>query len=304
MNKLETKIAGIKLENPLIAASGTVGYGKELAKLVKLKNFGAISTKGTTLNPKRGNPSPRIAETPAGMMNSVGLENPGLNHLLKNELPWLLEQNTKIIVNIAGSTVEEFECLAEQLDETNVDFLELNISCPNLNENGKNFGSAPETAFEVVEKVRKKTKKPIITKLSPNTNSIVDVAKAAEAAGTNALCLINTVLSMQIDIETRRPVLKNNFGGLSGPAIFPIAVRMIWQVFNAVKVPIIGCGGVSCSENVVEMAMAGAAAVQLGTALFAHPDAVIKIAQDLNLWLETHKIQSWNEIVGCVKLWP
>ena len=303
MNKLKTNLAGVNLNSPLIAASGTVGYGKELAKLVNLEHFGAISTKGTTLMPRMGNPSPRIAETPAGMLNSIGLENPGIDHFIQNELPWLSKQKTKIIANIAGSTINEFENLAEQLNETNVDFLELNISCPNLNENGKNFGSEPTTAFKVIDKTRKKTTKPLITKLTPNTNSIVEVAKAAELAGSNAICLINTILAMRIDIETKRPILKNNLGGLSGPAIFPIALRMIWQVFNTVKIPIIGCGGLSCANDVIEMIMAGATATQIGTKLISQPDAVITITNELNNWLQVHKIESLHELIGCAKLW-
>lgn len=302
-DRLKTEIAGVELSNPIIAASGTVGYGKELSALVELNQFGAISTKATTLRPRTGNPTPRIAETASGMLNSIGLENPGVDHFLKNELPWLAKQNTKIIVNIAGSTVDEFESLAEKLNETVVDLLELNISCPNVSKNGVNFGSLPETAFEVVAKVRKKTSKPIMAKLTPNTGSIVDVAKAVEAAGADVVSLVNTVLATRIDIETRRPVLKNNVGGLSGPAIFPIALRMIWQVKQAVKIPIVGCGGVACAENVIEMVLAGACAVQIGTVLFAQPDAAKTIADNLHSWLCSHKIENLSQLVGCVEAW-
>ena len=251
MNKLKTTIANVTLKNPLIAGSGVVGYGEEFSKLVALENFGAISTKGTTLKPRMGNESPRITETNGGMLNSVGLENPGIEEFIKHKLPWLIKQNTKIFVNIAGSSVTEYESLTEKLNDKNVDFIELNISCPNVKHGGASFGSSTKLAFEVVSKARKKTKKPLVAKLTPNVGSITEIAKAVESAGADAITLINTILAMQININTKRPVLKNNFGGLSGPAVFPIAVRMIWQVFNAVKIPIIGCGGICCAHDVV-----------------------------------------------------
>lgn len=303
MSTLKTKIADIEINNPLIAASGTVGYGREFSKLVSLSEFGAIATKGTTINPKMGNPSPRIAETPAGMLNSVGLENPGIEHFIQNELTWLSKQNTKIIANIAGSTVNDYECLAEKLNETAIDFIELNISCPNVNENGKNFGSNPQTAFDVVKKTRVKTSKKLIVKLTPNTTSIIETAKAVETAGADAILLINTIFATRINIETRRPMLKNNFGGLSGPAIFPIALGMVWQVFNSVKIPIVGCGGISCAKHALEMIMAGACALEIGTILFSKPNAIVEIKNELIEWLNLHHVKNINELVGSVKPW-
>lgn len=302
-NSLKTTVAKIELNNPLIAASGIVSYGKEFSQLVQLKNFGAIATKGTTQKPNLGNECPRIAETPSGMLNSIGLENPGIDYFIKHQLPWLSTQNTKIIANIAGSTVSEYEALTEQLDKTNVDFIELNISCPNVKCGGASFGSSTKLAFEVVNKARKKTNKPIIAKLTPNVQSIADIAKAVESAGADAVTLINTILAMKIDINTKRPILKNNFGGLSGPAILPIAIRMIWQTFNAIKIPIIGCGGVNSTNDVIEMMLAGACAIQIGTALFTNPKIVLKISEKLQNWLTTHNLKSVKELIGQVRIW-
>lgn len=305
MNKLETKIGEItKLENPIIAASGTVGYGEELSKLVDLKSFGAIATKGTTLKPRTGNESPRIAETPSGMLNSVGLENPGIDCFIKQKLPWLLQQNSKIFVNIAGSTVDEYVELVQKLNSTKIDAIELNISCPNVKQGGANFGSNKKTAFEVVSQAKKHTTKPLIVKLTPNVDSISEIAKTVECAGADAISLINTLLAMKIDIKTRRPVLKNNLGGLSGPAIFPIAVRMVWQIYNSIKIPVIGSGGISSANDVVEIMMAGAKAVEIGTVLFKNPStACDSIVRELNDWLNQNHIEKLDSIVGTVRPW-
>lgn len=303
MADLSVKICGIDFKNPIIPASGVFGYGREYEEFFPLDRLGGIATKGTTLNLRKGNLAPRIAETPAGMLNSVGLQNPGIDHFINIDLPYLLTKDVIILANIAGSTPDECAEAARKLDETDVHMIELNISCPNVKQGGAAFGTSCEMAAEVTEKVRKSTKKPLVVKLSPNVTSITDIAKAVESAGADAVSLINTLLGMRIDINTGRPVLKNNVGGLSGPAVFPVAVRMVWQVANAVKIPVIGMGGVSSGRDAIELMMAGASAVQVGAAIFTDPYAPVKIIDEMNEILYSKNISSVREIIGAVKPW-
>ncbi len=303
MANLGVNVCGVDFKNPIIPASGVFGYGREYEELYPLSKLGGIATKGTTITKRFGNPSPRIAETPSGMLNSVGLQNPGIDYFIEKELPNLLTKDTVIISNIAGSTIEECITIAEKLNETDVHMIELNISCPNVKKGGATFGVSCEGASEITRAVRKATSKPLIVKLSPNVTSIVDIAKAVECEGADSISLINTLLGMRIDINTKRPILKNNMGGLSGPAVFPVAVRMVWQVSNAVKVPVIGMGGVSSGKDAIEMMMAGARAVQVGGAIFTNPYAPIQIIDEMNQWLDNKGIKDINEIVGSVVPW-
>ena len=303
MADLSVNISGVEFKNPVIPASGVFGYGREYEELYPLSKLGGIATKGTTLHRRNGNLSPRIAETPAGMLNSVGLQNPGIDYFISTELPNLLKKETVILANFAGSTVEECVEAAEKLDDTDVHMLELNISCPNVKQGGAAFGTSCEMAAEVTSRVRKATKKPLVVKLSPNVTSIAEIAKAVEAAGADAVSLINTLLGMRIDVNTGRPVLKNNVGGMSGPAVFPIAVRMVWQTANAVKIPVIGMGGVSSGRDAIELMMAGASAVQVGAAVFSDPFAPIKIIEEMNDFLDSKEISSVRDIIGSVKAW-
>lgn len=303
MADLSVNICGVELKNPVIPASGVFGYGKEYEELFPLDKLGGIATKGTTLHRRTGNISPRIAETPAGMLNSVGLQNPGIDHFISTELPYLLTKDVAVLANIAGSTPEECAETAAKLDDTDVHMIELNISCPNVKQGGAAFGTNCEMAAEVTRKVRAATKKPLIVKLSPNVTSITDIAKAVEAAGADAVSLINTLLGMRIDVNTRRPVLHNNVGGLSGPAVFPVAVRMVWQTANAVSIPVIGMGGISSGRDAVEMMIAGASAVQIGAAIFTDPFAPIRIIEEMNSFLDSKNIDSVRDIIGTVEPW-
>ncbi len=303
MADLSVKVCGVDFKNPIIPASGVFGYGREYEELFPLSKLGGIATKGTTITRRTGNLSPRIAETPSGILNSVGLQNPGIDYFIDTELPNLMTKDTVIIANIAGSTVDECVTIAKKLDETDVHMIELNISCPNVKQGGAAFGTSCSGAENITAEVRKATKKPLIVKLSPNVTSITDIAKAVESAGADSVSLINTLLGMRIDINTQRPILKNNVGGMSGPAIFPIAVRMVWQVANAVKIPVIGMGGVSSGKDAIELMMAGASAVQVGAAIFNDPFAPVKIIDEMNEWLDSKNIKSVNEIVGSVKPW-
>ena len=303
MAKLNVTLCGVELKNPVIAASGCFGFGQEYAKMYPASVFGGISLKGMTFEERQGNPPPRIAETPSGMLNSVGLQNPGVEAFLNHELPALKGVDTILIANAAGSTVESYVALVERLSDSDVDMIELNISCPNVKQGGTAFGVTCEGAASVVKAVRRVCKKPLIVKLSPNVTDIAAIAQAVEAEGADAISLINTLLGMRIDIKTRRPVLKNNVGGLSGPAVFPIAVRMVWQVANRVKVPVIGLGGIEKWQDAVEMMMAGASAVQIGAAMFYDPYAPIKIVDGMNQWLDEQGIADVNEIVGTVQPW-
>ncbi len=302
--RLKVNFCGVEFKNPVVPASGTYGYGREYESLYPLSKLGGISVKGTTLYPRQGNPGPRVAETPAGMLNSVGLQNGGAKKFLEYELPNLLTKDTRIIANIAGSTVEECAELAALIEPSAVDMVELNISCPNVAQGGAAFGTDCTVAAAVTAAVRKELKtKPLMVKLSPNVTSITDIAKSVEAAGADALSLINTLLGMRIDIKTRRPVLKRNVGGLSGPAVFPVAVRMVWQTANAVKIPVMGMGGIATWEDAVEMMMAGASAVQVGAAIFNDPYAPVKIIDGMERWCRENNIANISEIVGTVQPW-
>ncbi len=303
MADLSVNICGIDFKNPIIPASGVFGYGREYEEFYPLSALGGIATKGTTGKLRTGNPAPRIAETPSGMLNSVGLQNPGIDAFIEKELPNLLTKDTVILANIAGATAEECAEVAQKLDSTDVHMIELNISCPNVKQGGAAFGTSCQMAEQVTKAVRNATKKPLVVKLSPNVTSITDIAKAVESAGADAVSLINTLLGMRIDIKTRRPVLRNNVGGLSGGAIFPIAVRMVWQVSNAVNIPIIGMGGVNSGEDAIELMLAGASAVQVGMACFTDPYAPINIINEMNDFLDSQKIDSVREIIGTVQPW-
>lgn len=303
MNKLAVNFAGVDFKNPVIPASGTFGYGKEYEEFFDLSRLGGISVKGTTEKLRTGNLPPRIAETPSGMLNSVGLQNPGVDHFIAHELPYLMKKDTVIIANMAGSTAEGYREVAEKLDKTDVPMIEVNISCPNVKAGGAAFGVTCEGAAQITKIVRAATKKPIMIKLSPNVTNIAEIAKAVEAEGADAVSLINTLLGMRIDIRTKHPILHNNVGGLSGPAIFPVAVRMVWQVANAVKIPVCGMGGISTWEDAVEMMMAGASTIQVGAALFNDPLAAIKIIDGLQKYVEDNHLNSISDIVGVVKPW-
>lgn len=303
MADLSVNICGADFKNPIIPASGVFGYGREYEELFPLSKLGGIATKGTTLNRRTGNLAPRIAETPSGMLNSVGLQNPGIDHFIDKELPYLLTKDLVVLANIAGSTVEECVQVAEKLELTNVHMIELNISCPNVKQGGAAFGTSCDMAAEVTRQVRKVTTKPLVVKLSPNVTSITEISKAVEAAGADAVSLINTLLGMRIDINTGRPILRNNVGGMSGPAVFPIAVRMVWQVANAVNIPIIGMGGVSSGRDAIELMMAGASAVQVGAAIFTDPTAPVRIVEEMNEFLDNKGIANVRDIIGTVKPW-
>lgn len=303
MADLSVNIAGVTFENPLIAASGTFGFGREYQEFYPLSTLGGISCKGITLKERAGNPPPRIAETPAGILNAVGLQNPGVDHFMEKDLPWLKEQGTVVIANIAGNTPEEYCEMAEKLSDSAVDMIEMNISCPNVKHGGVQFGTSCESVGAITRAVREHCKKPLMVKLSPNVADIVSIAKAAEAEGADALSLINTLTGMRIDIETGRPIIRNNTGGLSGPAVFPVAVRMVWQVSAAVSVPVVGMGGVSTWKDAVEMLMAGASALQIGTALFSDPYAPVKIKQGLDAFLDRKGMHSVRELTGTVRPW-
>ncbi|MCI5816278.1 dihydroorotate dehydrogenase [Ruminococcus sp.] len=303
MADLSVNVAGVSFKNPIIPASGVFGYGHEYEELFPLSELGGIATKGTTITKRNGNDAPRIAETTAGMLNSVGLQNPGIDAFIKTELPYLMQKDTVILANIAGSTVEECVTIAQKLEQTDVHMIELNISCPNVKQGGMAFGASCAGAEAITAAVRKATTKPLVVKLSPNVTNIAEIAKATEAAGADALSLINTLLGMRIDIRTRRPILKNNMGGMSGAAIFPIAVRMVWQCANAVQIPIIGMGGVTTGKDAIELMMAGASAVQVGAAIFTDPYAPIRIIREMNQWLDDNHIATAQELTGSVKPW-
>ncbi|MBQ9541229.1 MAG: dihydroorotate dehydrogenase [Ruminococcus sp.] len=303
MNRLNVNFCGVDFKNPIVPASGTYGYGREYECLYPLSTLGGISVKGTTLHRREGNPAPRVAETPSGMLNSVGLQNGGVDKFLSYELPNLVTKDTRIIANIAGSTIEECAELAAKLKGSAVDMIELNISCPNVKQGGAAFGTDCTIAGQVTKAVKDNSDKPVMVKLSPNVTSITDIAKSVEANGADAVSLINTLLGMRIDINTGRPVLRNNVGGLSGPAVFPVAVRMVWQVANAVNIPVCGMGGVSTWEDAIEIMMAGASLVQVGAAIFADPYAPVKIIDGMQKFCEDKGISNISEIVGTVKPW-
>ena len=300
MGRLSVNLCGVELENPVIPASGTFGYGYEFAAWYDINLLGTFSCKGTTLRERFGNPTPRIAECPAGMINAVGLQNPGVDRVIAEELPRLKQVfHKKIMANVSGFSPEEYAAVCARLDaEEQVGWLEVNISCPNVHGGGMSFGTDPAAAAGVTRAVKRVTSKPVILKLSPNAPDIVAVAKACEDAGADGLSLINTLLGMRIDLRTRRPVLANVLGGVSGPAVFPVALRMVWQVCRAVRIPVVGMGGVSSAEDVLEMMMAGAAAVEVGAANLRDPCACRRIIEDLPAAMDRYGIGTLKELRG------
>ncbi len=296
----EVMLCGIPLSNPVIGASGTFGYGEEYAALYDINCLGSFSFKGTTLHPREGNPSPRVAECPSGMLNAVGLQNPGIDRVISEELPKIAGYFDKpLMANVSGFSLDEYVQLCEKLDsQPQVGWLEVNISCPNIRGGGMVFGTSRQAAGAVTRAIRRVTGKPLIIKLSPNVTDITGIARTCEAEGADGLTLINTLLGMRLDLKTREPVLKNRTGGLSGPAIFPVALQMVYQVYKAVRIPLVGAGGVSCAEDVLEMMLAGATAVQVGSANLVNPYACRDIIESLPEAMAAYKIQNLREIIG------
>ena len=300
MVNTKVTLSGWQLDNPVIPASGTFNFGKEFAEFYDINILGTFSFKGTTKEPKFGNPTPRIAETPMGMINSVGLQNPGIHAVIEHELPELKKIfNKKVIANISGYSVEEYVYNCQLIDkEDQVGIIEVNVSCPNVHGGGMAFGTDPKNVYEVTKAVKAVTTKPVYIKLSPNVTDIVEIAKAAEAGGADGISMINTLLGMRIDLKTKKPIIANKMGGFSGPAIFPVALRMVYQVSHAVNIPVIGMGGVSSAEDVIEMMMAGATAVQVGAANLVNPYACKEIIEDLPRVMEKYGIKDLNDIIG------
>ncbi len=300
MADLRVELCGIELDNPIIPASGTFGYGYEFAELYDINILGTFSFKGTTREPRFGNPTPRIAETASGMLNAVGLQNPGVEKVISEELPKMKKVfHKKVMANVSGFSLDDYVYTCERLDSCEeVGWLEVNISCPNVHGGGMSFGTSSESAAEVTRAVKKAVKKPVIIKLSPNVTDIAEIAKACEGAGADGISLINTLLAMRIDLKTRKPLLKNTTGGLSGPAVFPVALRMVYQCAKAVKIPIVGMGGVSSAEDVIEMALAGATAVEIGAENLVNPFACRDIIEALPAAMEKYKIDKLSDIIG------
>lgn len=298
---LKVRINGVDFKNPVIAASGTFGFGEEYNNFYDVKILGGISSKGLTLNKREGNDGIRIYETPKGIMNSVGLQNPGIDGFIENELPKMRDLNTNIIANVGGATIEEYEEAVSKLDKTDIHMIELNISCPNVKSGGMAFGIKSNVAYEVVSKVRKLTTKPLMVKLSPNAEDICDMAVKCVEGGADSISLINTLKGMAIDIKQRKPVFNNTFAGLSGPAIKPIALRMVYEVAKRVNVPIIGLGGIMDVNDAIEFIMAGASAIQIGTVNFVNPTAGLEIVQGLEEFCIKEGIKNIREIIGCIK---
>lgn len=297
----KVSIAGVELKNPITVASGTFGSGMEYDEFVDLNLLGAVTTKGVANVPWPGNPTPRVAETYGGMMNAIGLQNPGIDTFVKRDIPFLKEKDTKIIVNVCGKSTEDYLDVVERLGDEPVDLLEINVSCPNVKEGGIAFGQDPKALYDITKAIKAKAKQPIIMKLSPNVTDITEMAKAAEAAGSDALSLINTLTGMKIDVKHRTFAVANKTAGVSGPAIHPIAVRMVYQVANAVKLPIIGMGGVMNTEDALEMIMAGATAVAVGTANFHNPYATVEIIKGIEEYMQANGVDDINTLIGCVK---
>lgn len=302
MSDLRTDICGIALKNPVISASGTFGFGREVDQFYPTETLGAVCVKGLTLKVRKGNPPPRIAETPAGMLNSVGLQNPGVDAFIQEDLPWLADKGIPVIANINGTTIDEYCRVAEKLKGQPVQFIELNISCPNVRQGGANFGTDPAVIREVVQAVKSVSTQPLIVKLTPNVTDIVEMAQAACEGGADALSLINTLLGMAIDAKARKPILGNVVGGLSGPAVKPVALRMVWQVSRAVSVPVIGMGGIMTGEDAVEFLLAGASAVMVGTATIADPMACLRIISEMDTFIENNGGGSVRNWVGALSV--
>ena len=302
MANLSVNICGKTLKNPVIAASGTFGFGREFNELYDIGQIGGVSTKGLTLEPRLGNPVPRIAESRGVILNAVGLQNPGVEYFIENDLAWLKSTGTRVIANVAGKTLDDYYGICARLDGL-VDFVELNISCPNVKSGGMAFGIKPETVEEVTKVAKSALKNtPLIVKLSPNVESIANNARAAEMGGADCISLINTLTGMAIDIERRKPIIANNTGGVSGAGVKPIAVRMVYEAAQAVKIPVIGMGGITCAEDAIEFLMAGASAVQVGTANFTDPYAMPKIIEGLNKWCDQRGVQNVTELTGTLQL--
>lgn len=299
---MKVNICGVEFSNPVIAASGCFGFGRDFAEYYSLSRLGGISVKGLTPEKREGNPPSRIAEAASGMLNAVGLQNPGIDAFLEDELPWLKAQGTRIIANIAGKTIEEYMLMARRLRGSGVDMIEMNISCPNVKEGGVAFGAKPESIYKVVNAVKPHCAQPLMVKLTPNTLDIAENAQAAEAAGADAISLINTLTGLAVDLERRVPVLANVTGGLSGPAIKPVALRMVWQAAHAVKIPVIGIGGIMTGSDAVEFMMVGASAVQVGTANLIDPMACVNIIEEIEQYMGYHDIGNIWELVGSLKL--
>lgn len=298
---MKVNIAGVEWKNPVTVASGTFGSGEEFAEFVDLNKLGAVTTKGVANVPWEGNPTPRVAETYGGMMNAIGLQNPGIDLFCKRDIPFLRQYDTKIIVNVCGRSTEDYCEVVERLADEDVDMLEINISCPNVKEGGIAFGQNPKAAEDITKAVKKYAKQPVIMKLSPNVTDIAEMARAVEAGGADAVSLINTLTGMKIDINRRTFALANKTGGVSGPAIHPIAVRMVYQAANAVKVPIIGMGGIASSEDAIEMLLAGASAVSVGTANFHDPAVTVKIVDGIEAYMKKYGFETVADMVGIVK---
>lgn len=298
---MKVNIAGVEWQNPVTVASGTFGSGAEFEEFVDLNRLGAVTTKGVANIPWEGNPTPRVAETYGGMMNAVGLQNPGIDVFCKRDIPFLKQYNTKIIVNVCGKSTEDYCEVVERLADEEVDMLEINISCPNVKEGGIAFGQNPKAAEDITKAVKKYAKQPVIMKLSPNVTDIAEMAKAVEAGGADAVSLINTLTGMKINVHRRQFVLANKTGGVSGPAIHPIAVRMVYQAANAVKVPIIGMGGIASAEDAIEMILAGASAVSVGTANFHNPSVTMEIVDGIERYMKQYGFETVADMVGIVK---
>ena len=298
---MKVNIAGVEWKNPVTVASGTFGSGEEFSEFVDLNRLGAVTTKGVANIPWEGNPTPRVAETCSGMMNAVGLQNPGIDLFCRRDIPFLKKYDTKSIVNVCGKSTEDYCEVVERLADEDVDMLEINISCPNVKEGGIAFGQNPKAAEEITRAVKKYAKQPVIMKLSPNVTSIAEMAKAVEAGGADAISLINTITGMKIDIHRRAFLLANKTGGVSGPAIHPIAVRMVYEAANAVRLPIIGMGGIATAEDAIEMILAGASAVSVGTANFYNPTAAVEVAEGIEAYMQKYGFNSVKDMTGCVK---
>ncbi|WP_026504346.1 dihydroorotate dehydrogenase [Butyrivibrio sp. NC3005] len=294
-------IAGVEFKNPVMVASGTFGSGQEYGEFADLNKLGAVVTKGVANRPWEGNPTPRVAETSSGMLNAIGLQNPGIDVFVERDIPFLQQYDTKIIVNVCGHSIEEYLDVVERLSDEKIDMMEINVSCPNVKEGGIAFGTRPDALFEITKEIKKKSKQPIIMKLSPNVTDITEMAKAAEAAGADAISLINTLTGMKIDIHRRCFALANKTGGLSGPAIKPVAVRMVYQCANAVKIPIIGMGGIANAEDAIEFMMAGASAVAVGMMNFHNPYATMEVVKGIEDFMQKEKIEDIKDIIGIVK---
>ena len=304
MADLRVNIGALKLKNPVLTASGTFGYGEEFADFIDLTRLGGFIVKGTTLHPREGNPYPRMAETPMGMLNAVGLQNKGVHYFVEQIYPRLKDLNTNVIVNVSGSSVEDYSETAAIINELdNIPAIELNISCPNVKHGGMTFGVHPEAAAEVVSAVRMAYHKTLIVKLTPNVTDITEIAKAVEGAGADSVSLINTMLGMAIDAERRKPLLSTITGGLSGPCVKPVALRMVWQVAKAVKIPVVGLGGIMNATDAIEFMLAGATAVELGTANFIDPAITVKVVDGINEYLDRHGFKSVHEIIGALEVY-